>query len=402
MNPEDLKGMAERASTVEGRVDVRVDEVHARIRAARRRRQYGAVSAAVVAVVLALTTGVGLLALTDTDRTPPTEPAPRPTAKPSEAEDNAPPVRRLTYATGKKIHWGDQVIDVGSKVWNLEATDDGVVFTRGRYPLEYTCGSSSGECAALWFTDGSDVVRIGRATGSVIRGFDIEFSTTGSTVVWSEPDPEDHSRYYPERGEYVVYDTGERREVARFGTSDSEIEAAYDDSVYWSPEPAAKPWCLDFSKYFGACRRHGRVMRLDTATGTQLELPWATYISDRRGRPRLFFGPTDKPDSPYNPFPSNRPGAEAINFGRQGDRLVAQDGGGATVTARMASTGEEVRLRLPAGYPDVDAFSLMTWLDEDRVVLQAGDEGLLLCRLPDGLCRTVVKGPVLAGFAGRG
>ena len=141
MKPEDLKVLAERASTVEGRPDTRLDEVHARIRVARRRRQYGAVSAAVVAVVLALTTGVGLLALTDTDRTPPAEPAPRPTAKPSVPEDNAPSVRRLTYAIGEKIHWGDQVIDVGSKVWNLEATDDGVVFIRDGTALERTCGS---------------------------------------------------------------------------------------------------------------------------------------------------------------------------------------------------------------------------------------------------------------------
>jgi hypothetical protein len=91
-----------------------------------------------------------------------------------------------------------------------------------------------------------------------------------------------------------------------------------------------------------------------------------------------------------------------ITLGRQGDRLVAEDEGGDVVTVRIARTGEQVRLRLDEGYPpDVDAFSTVTWLDDDRVVLLA-DDSLLVCRLPVGRCRAVVPGPVLADFAGRG
>jgi hypothetical protein len=399
MRPEDLKVLTERAVSVEGRPAQRLDEVHERIAVARRRRQVGTVSAAVVAVVLALTAGVGLLALTRTDDTGPAKPVPRPTSTPSVLVEEAPPVRRLTYATGEKIHWGDRTIDVGRKVWQLAATDDGVVFIREEGDRCFR----GGRCRALWFTDGSHTARIGTPTGSTVRGFDIDFSTGGSIVVWSEPDPEDHTPYYPRRGELVAYDTGEGREVARFGTGDSELEAVYDDYVYWTPRHAAKPWCLDFSKPYGLCRRHGRVMRLDTATGTQTEVPWATYISDRRSRPRLFFGPTDKPDSPYNPFPYNRPGAEKITFGRQGDRLVAEDGSGGVVTARVGPNGEPVRLRLAPGYPEVDDFFMVGWLDDDRVVLQAdNDNSLLVCRLPSGRCRTVVAGPLLADFGGRG
>jgi hypothetical protein len=62
-----------------------------------------------------------------------------------------------------------------------------------------------------------------------------------------------------------------------------------------------------------------------------------------------------------------------------------------------------VRLRLAAGYDDVDSFPMVMWLDDDRVVLQADNhESLLVCRLPAGRCHTVVKGPVLADFSGRG
>ena len=72
--------------------------------------------AAVVAVVLALTAGVALLTLTRTDETPPARPAPRPTSTPSVLVEDAASVRRLTYATGHRVHWGDRMIDVGSKV----------------------------------------------------------------------------------------------------------------------------------------------------------------------------------------------------------------------------------------------------------------------------------------------
>ena len=103
---------------------------------------------------------------------------------------------------------------------------------------------------------------------------------------------------------------------------------------------------------------------------------------------------------------ANTPGPvydDSINFLHRGGRLVADDGGGGEVTARLASNGEPVRLRLPEGYADVDAFFMLTWLDDNRVVLQAdNDRDLLVCRLPGGRCHTVVEGPALADFAGRG
>lgn len=104
---------------------------------------------------------------------------------------------------------------------------------------------------------------------------------------------------------------------------------------------------------------------------------------------------------------------QGIGFGREGNHLVADDdGGGGEVTARLARTGEAVRLRLPAGYDDRIAFFGMTqWLVDDRIVVSAdmGDLGpstdsndLLVCRLSSGRCQVAVSGTPLTGFGGRG
>jgi hypothetical protein len=396
VNAEDFKALADRAATVEGRRDHRLVEVHDRIQRANRRRQSATVAASVIAVVLALTTGAAIVALTDNDRTPPANP-PRPTDTPTVVD--APSVRRLTYAEGRTIHWGDRTIDVGGEVGNVGATDDGVVFTRSGPGQESSnCNVGPGCFGALWFTDGSTTVRIGHASGTRIRGYQVEFSTAGSTVVWFEPDSNARTLNpaYGVGGEYVVYDTGERREVARFGSGQSHIQGVYDDYVYWTPDD--KRWCLDFSRYYPPCRRYKGIMRLDASTGIQTEVPWAAYMSDRRSRPRMFSRPIRGE--------ANTPGPvydDTINFLREGNHLVADDGGGVVVTARVASTGEPVRLRLATGYPEVDDFFMIAWLDDNRVALQAdNDNSLLVCRLPSGLCRTVVKGPVLADFGGRG
>lgn len=397
MNAEDFRALADRAATIEGRRDDRLVEVHDRIRRAGRRRQLVAVTASAIAVVLAMTAGVGLLALTDNDSPPPAKPAPRPTSTPR-APDNAESVRRVTYATGDKIHWGDRVIDVDSEVTGVAATDDGVVFVRGGVKLATACRfeAVSGGCGELLFTDGSDIIQIGRVFGTGVRGYRIEVSSAGSTVVWFEPAPDERGRNstYRERGEYVVYDTGKRREVARFGSPDSDLKGVYDDYLYWIPDVEAQ--CLDFSKYYQECRRYDRVTRLETSTGVQTQVAWARFASDRGSRPRMFVvpirGEANTPGPVYD---------ERIGFGREGDRLVADDGGGAAATVRLARTGEPLRLRLPAGYhDDVESFFFEMWLDDDRFVLSADNrEDMLTCRLSSGRCRLAARGPTSAsGF----
>ena len=391
MNAEDLQVLAERAATVEGRPVERLHEVHARIRRARRRRQVGAVGTAVVAVALALTVGVALLGATRPDRTPPATPAPRPTVAPSVIDEEGPPVRRLTYATGHEVHWGDRLVDAGSKVWEVAPTDDGAVFIRDsrRGGCVYAVA-----CRTLWFTDGTDSVSIGTVTGSVIRGFDVETSSVGSTVVWSEPDPSDHTAYYPRRGEFVVYDTHARREAGRFGSSGSEVLAVLDDYVYWIP---GRAWCLDFQRYYGACRRYQGAMRFNVSTGTQERVSWASYRADRGSRERTLVTPfMDEGGVP-------EPGlSDSIAFLAHGKQLLPDNADGPAITARLATTGQVVRFRLPAGHVQRDFYPMVMWLDDDRLVISADGRGLLVCRVSSGRCREVVTGEVETGFGGHG
>jgi hypothetical protein len=81
MNSTDLRLLAERASTVEGRQAVRLAEVHGRIRSARRRR---AVTAAVASVAL-VAGSIGAIALwpTATERPPEVVDTPTPTPTPT-------------------------------------------------------------------------------------------------------------------------------------------------------------------------------------------------------------------------------------------------------------------------------------------------------------------------------
>ncbi len=394
MRPEDFQALADRASRLDARRDQRLDEVHARIARAARSRQVVAVTASVVTVVLVLGAITGAVALLNPDRVPPATP-PLPTSTPTV---EAPAVRKLAWATGHTIHWGDRRIDGGGRVRNVTPTDDGVVFTReGRGEESGNCNVRPGCFGTLWFADASGIARIGRAYGTLVRGYQVQLSTAGSTVVWLEPALDDRPGRptYPGRGEYVAYDSGTRREVARFGSPSSTVRAVYDDRVYWTPDE--KTSCLDHSRYHRLCRRFRTIMRLDTSTGVQTRVAWAAYVHDRSSRPRTFSRPIRGEADTPGPVLS-----DTIAFGRQGDRLLADDGGGGVVTASLARTGEPVRLRPPSGHPAVDAFVAVAWLDEHRVVLQMGDDGLAVCRLPDGRCRTVVTGAVVADFAARG
>jgi hypothetical protein len=398
---EGLRVLAERADAVVGRPDTRLDELHVRITRARRRRQVGLVGSAVVAVVLALAAGLAIATLTRPDESLPVTPPPVPTSSPTSTDlvEAGPAVRRVTYAEHHRIHWGDQVIDVGQTVQAVFATDDGVVFIRGDKGCPYQVA-----CRTLWFTDGGDVIRIGVTTGSWIRGFGIDFASAGSTVVWSEPDPADHAEAYPVTGEFVAYDTSLRREVGRFGSAQSTVVAVGADGVYWLPHQRQ---CVDF---YGECLRFtAPVMRLDVSTGQQAEVTYAMFRADRSSWPRtlrspqleeIAVGDTEKVVRP--PHAAPRLG-DSFGFrlaGRTG--LVADDGSVAT-TVRLARTGAPLRLRVRPGYPADASFVINQWLDDDRVVMHVQDpDGLLVCRLPDGQCRPTVEGRFVINFGGRG
>ena len=412
MNPEDLRVLAERAETVEGRPAQRLEEVHGRIRTARRRRTLGAVTATAVAVVAALTAGTALLSITGSQEVPPATP-PRPTETPSVVdEDGGPSVRPLTYAAGTEVHVGDRTIDAGREVHDIDATDEGAVFVTG--------GTQPNNRNPVWFTDGSDVVLLGRTAGSPARGYALDLAPSGSIVVWWEPDAA--STDYGGSGENVVYDTGERRVVARFAGESApwfrdpgSVEAVYHDRVYWRSDPTL---CGESGPYGDRCRRNQKLMRLDVPTGRQDQVSWATYDADERRAGRtLILGDGRAAVTSENPY-----------FWRVGTRLVAIGGRptGARSYDYMADqttvesrSGQPVRLRVPASYTRADVFQLVQWLDDDRVALfgyccgggtpdyqgypsggsEVADEGdIFVCRLSRGSCTLTVGASGRTGY----
>lgn len=397
MTPEGLRVLAEHADSVVGRPGTRLDEVHGRIARARQRR-HGLVGAAVVVVVLALAAGLVLLALTGPEESGPVQPNPAPTSTPGPTltgRVEQPSVRRLTYARGHRIHWGDTVIDVGQTVQGVRATDDGVVFVRGNDACPYQVA-----CRTLWFTDGTDTVRMGVTTGSWIRGFNVWFGAAGSIVVWSEASPDHLDDAYAPTDEYVVYDTSLRREVGRFGSARTWMLAVGDGSVFWLPR-----WrqCVDF---YGECTSFtGEAYRFDTATGRQVPVSWATYWAVRASWSRTLMSPQIEEigdGTVVKPPVADPKLGDSAGFRLVGDRLAGDDGT-VPVTVRLARTGEPLRLRVPRGFGADGPIEIAQWLDDDHVVMGAQDpDVLLVCRLPDGQCRPAVEGRVIGGFGGRG
>jgi hypothetical protein len=355
--------------------------------ARRRRRRAGAVIA-VTAAVIAVVAGGALLALPDNRDAGPVPAGP--THKNHDPDDVQTRLaqRRLTYAVGSTIHWGDRMIDVGQQTnrwppqgklvdW-VDATDDGAVFVIGKPPFgnwkagELTIPNGP---AAVWFTDGSAPVRIGTTIGDRPRGFEIAPTTEGSTLAWTDPG----SKARP--GQIVVYDTARMSEVARFGNADAEPLAVYPDVVYWSP---AGMNCSTYpSGRWGraGCQETGPVMRFDTRSGQQTPVSRADYLADRRARPGLL---TEAHD--------HGRGSLFLDFTRRGDRLVA-DGGEPTVVL----TGQPLRLRMPADDRNPHGLTLTQWLDPDRVVLVGTDShdgtDLVVCRLSTGRCQVAVRIP---------
>ena len=373
--------------------------VHAGESRIRRRRL--AALAAVTAAVAAVLAGV-LLALPGTRQSAPTparpdqqDIAPDKDADPDIVQTE-PVARRLTYAQGTTIHWGDRAIDVGQTVQAVRATDDGVVFVRGDKACPYGVA-----CRTLWFTDGGEPVRIGTVTGSWIRGFDIAFGGAGSTVVWSEPDPGD-SDPYPRTGQYVAYDTSLQREVSRFGSENSMLMAVGDGTVYWVPD---KRQCVDF---YGQCLRFtSPIMRFDVATGAQASVSWESYWATRSKWPRTLMSPQLEEISDANGERVVRPQHadpklnDSFAFRLHGTRLVGDDRS-VDVTVQLARTGAPLQLLMPAGYPNDGFHTITQWLDDDHVVMSADDWSLLVCPVPDGRCQTTVKHAAIVGFGGRG
>jgi hypothetical protein len=362
-----------------------------------RRRRLAAV-AAVTAVVAVVVSAAVLLAPGAQQAAPP--PARDTTHAPDEGDTvQTRAGRLLTYSVGTVIHWGDRTVDVkawvpGRRLDYLDATDDGAVFLSGPEPQREADGVilvPEDEPVGVWFTDGSTPVRIGTTFGSGVRGYPIATSASGSILAWRE----DYGA-----GRVVVYDTAAMREVGRFGDEDSyPLEQVFGDAVYWTPDGSS---CVVTNVGNGpatSCRRNASLRRFDPATGRQTEVTWAEYTADRRARPGLVT--TADGDRMY---------VHLVARGRE--LAVSRQDSGKVLPAVVTVSGQELKLRLPAGYRYPDGLDLTQWLDADRVVLAgvrpyvpacsrspAGcrwthdDPDVLVCRLSTGSCRFVARLP---------
>lgn len=374
MNGEDLKLLARRAESVRGRADQRLEEVHAGIRSARRRRAVEAASGA-AALVVAVAVGIALLTGSTGSHQDNAPPISRGTTVNTPTTQPEPTTRKLVYVDGfwpmRKIHVGNQTVDIsdqlpprtnGDDEWGmvfLHVSGDGVVLLThdGR----------------IWFTDGNQVVPIGQ-TGSATRIISLGVLKTGlsgSIAAWV-----DGTHGSPEM---VAYDTTQRTELARIPCprcSEPEVAGSH---VYWQKNDDS-----------------GRVltMMFDPVSGEAHRVPATAQAEDLASHPRaLIVG-----DSRAQGVVGTGLGQEFLGVDGHLVPLADPDEPGVPVLTKAWDTGsgKQLDLRLPAVYDD-HTLRLFDWVDDDRMALTANDDigrptDILLCRVSAGSCHVAVPG----------
>jgi hypothetical protein len=374
VNTEQLSRLAQRAEGVTGRRDDRLDEVRDRIRTVRRRRTVGMVLGAALAVAVA----IGAASLVGSDR-----PTPEPAPRPDQHEPSAGTIRPLTWTDewwpSRRINYGDKVIDTRLDLTKydfaqMDLTDDGVVVVTldGR----------------VWLANNTSVEQIGdsHVTHNFLSLLELRTGNAGSLATWIE-DP----RKGP--GRLVVYDTGQRRVVARhrYSPSYSSLLLVGTDRVYWETRPS------------------NRIRMLEVSTGRVSGVSQDEYAAALLGQRRsLVIG-----DSFDRGAASD--GVDAL-FIRRDSRLFATqttERGEQRLTESFDNTGSPIRLWVPEGYDGARSFTAFQWVDDDRLALMAGagsmgfvpgldpdlpvdNDGygdILVCRLSSGACRLAVRGP---------
>ncbi|MDR7252805.1 hypothetical protein J2X46_001790 [Nocardioides sp. BE266] len=338
----------------------RVD-VPSLVAAADRRQRRRRLAAGGACLAVAAAVAVGALAVRGTGRPVP-EPAPAPSPAPTVAVDPA-ASRPLVYAEGTTVHVGDATVTAEDPVAFIDVTDDGVVY-------------ESSLDGTLWFTDGTSTAVIGHsgpAAAPTLHLGTVTTGDTGSLVVWRDRDGR-------RAGPLTVYDTSLREVVGRIpvGVEDWTVLFVSEDEVYLDPHST-------------------RLRRFDVATGhTTTVTPAGLEAAMARHTRMLLQAPADTVERPLH-----TPGTSFVQVGH---RLVPAD---ADLDPRPVTTlaGDALRLRLPAGYsaPSLatggSVIRMSQWLDDDHVAVWATAGGgdlppqtsdLLVCRVPDGLCRVEV------------
>jgi hypothetical protein len=289
--------------------------------------------------------------------------------------------RPLVYADGTTVHVGDKTIEAEEPVAFIDATNDGAVYEAS---LDGT----------LWFTDGTTTSVIGTSgltAAPTAHAGVVTAGESGSLVVWA--DVAGRENQIPT--EFVVYDTSRREEVARipFTERGHEDSVIYVDKnqVYFNPDPSTPGcWASDVNDIRPCKNPH--LFRFDVASG-QVRL--AQLDAEMARHARIFKAVAPNGHVFY--------GAGAY-FQQIGRRLGTVTSGGDPTTLTRTN-GEEVRLRLPSGFRPLgqemggSVITTSQWLDDEHIVVWANGGGgdlpaqrgdLLVCELPDGICRVAV------------
>jgi len=315
------------------------------------------ITAAGAALVLAVTMGLTAVVLDrGSDQTPPVN-------RPDRDGLTWPPgTRPITYGQEQTLHLGTRQIDTGLDFLSVAVTDDGAALT-----------TIDG---GIWFTDGRTVERIGSTLSGRVRPGGVTWAagrprdwvvtdTAGSLLAWLE-----YRGERPDRPELVVYDSDRRAvlhrmpiEVAR---GPATILAVADRGVFVAEAAGGFP-------------APGSLRRYDVDTGVLEPVDEADLAAARRGS------------------------ATSVDSFTVHDSQL--DG---LVDPR---TGEDVEIRVPAGY-ESGVLWFLQWLDDDRFTLIAGDSApvgdLLACRITEGRCdvlldrSTWTTEPLLPGPGGVG
>lgn len=278
--------------------------------------------------------------------------------------------RRVSWANGSTVHWGEERYDVGVDVTSYVQTDDGFVL--------------SDRDGTVHLFDGSGTRRIGSSTDRALRTDD-----SGSLVAWVSDDG-------GEGAQYVVYDTGSRREVARVGDDTTGTGVSADDGgpVVYAVDGDAAYW-----------RTGEGIVRYDVVSGrTELLSSIQRTPENPEGLPRgvvdvadgtIAWNLTDLEGTRF--FVGDRIGAGGRELPTGYNGTLSPDGSVAAVEegdeTRLydTRTGEELPLDLPSHpyrfvYGWVDADTAMTFALQEPVAAPTTAD-VLLCDVRAGECR---------------
>jgi hypothetical protein len=295
-----------------------------------------------------------------------------------------PGVRPLTYAEGTTIHYGEQTVEAGAPVVELDVTDDGVGFRT--------------DDGRVWFTDGSAVDELG-ALGQTGPGYRDTWPLTshpgwilspnaGSRLVWFEfPAPGDP--------EVVVYDTATQQEDARVSIrlepGHTAVPALLSERfVYWyqDPDPGELP-------------EDQSLVRYDPATGEQTRTTEQSLLRDldRDANVRSIRLKGDGRWDSSGAFHYSHGVGQQMDLGLQkevaGVNGVAPVGPGDMVAEDV--DGRTFAFDPPPDYSEKAGVAwLVQWLDDQTVVVLnplRRRTDLIACHLETKTCEVAVSAP---------